>query len=143
MEAWRKEDEKYQKKTAGGVYFWSNNSRWGEVIDPKLYAKLPGYIQKSVVHLEARKTPDGMHAKIHYVNPNGKIEYYDEYGMADFMYGLKHTFGGKSDYGDMNDYEYEGGYSEGLELKKKGTQDREIEKWITINGKHIPVFKEG
>ncbi len=138
MEEWRKKDEKFQKKTAGGVYFWSGPGKWDDAIDEKLYNKLPGYIQKAVVHIEARRTPDGMHAEIHYVNADGQIEYYDEYGMADFMYGLKHTFGGKSDYGDMNEYEYDGKWSEGIQLKKK-----EIKKWITINGKHIPIFKEG
>lgn len=139
---WREKDEKFQKKTAGGVYFWgSSNSLWGKDIDEKLYEKLPAYIKKAVVHLDNNKTPDGNHAFIHYVNRDGQLEFYDDYGLADFFYALKHS--GRDAYGDMNDYEYDGQWSEGVQLSKKSSSDKgEPDKWITINGKHIPVYND-
>lgn len=116
---WRLKDEKFQKKTDGGVYFYSSpNSVYGKDIDEKMYDKLPKYIKKSVVQLESRKTGDGNHCEIYYVDKNGKIQWYDEYGMGDFMYGLKST--GKDEFGTVSDWNYDGQYKEGKQLSKKG-----------------------
>jgi len=115
--AWRMKNDKYQKKTEGGVYFYSSDKLWGQDIDEKMYDKLPKYIKKSVVMIEKRKTGDGIHAEIYYVNKDGKIEWFDEYGMGDFMAELKST--NKDDFGLVSDWEYDGSYKEGKQLKRR------------------------
>lgn len=118
-ESWRDKKPEFQRKTDGGVYFYSSpNSIYGKDIDEKMYDKLPKYIKKAVVQLESRKTGDGNHCEIYYVDKEGKIQWFDEYGMADFMYGLKS--GGKDEFGIVSDWEYDGKYQEGRQLNRKG-----------------------
>ena len=116
-DAWRMKAEKYQKKTDGGVYFYSSDKLWGQDIDEKMYDKLPKHIKKSVVMMEARKTVDGNHCEIYYVNKDGKIEWFDEYGLRDFMAELKST--NKDEFGNVMDWQYDGQYNEGKQLKRK------------------------
>ena len=73
-------------------------------------------MKKAVVALENSKTGDGNHATIYYVNSSGVIDYFDEYGLGDFYWGVKRI----TDVGDMNDYEYDGEYDTGRQLKIKG-----------------------
>lgn len=117
-EAWRKKDPKFQQKTEGGVYFYSSdNPIWGADIDERLYSKLPSYIKKSVVSLDNTKTLDGSHCDIYYVDKDGTIRYFDEYGVTDFMYGLKSS--GKDEFGVVSDWQYDGDYKEGKQLTRR------------------------
>ena len=128
-DAWRRKDPKFQKKTEGGVYFYNNpNSIYGKVIDEKMYDKLPGYIKKSVVMIEARNTADGNHCKIYYVDKDGKIQWFDEYGISDFMYELKS--GNKEDFGVVSDWKYDGSYKEGKQLESRSGKNTEPSKKI-------------
>ena len=118
MSSWRLKNEKFQKKTDGGVYFYSSeNSIWGKAIDEKMYDKLPKHIKKSVVMIESRKTGDGNHAEIYYVTKNGVIDWYDEYGLSDFYYGLKSI--DKNEFGTVSDWKYDGNYKEGRQLERR------------------------
>ena len=117
-ESWRNDNPKYQEKTLGGVYFYSApNSVWGSDINKQMYDKLPKHIQKSVVALMNSKTLDGNHASIWFIANDGETVFFDEYGLGDFYYNLKHM--DKSLFGDVNDFVYSGGYNEGDVLEKK------------------------
>ena len=100
--SWRLQDERYQRKTAGGVYFYSSPAGWGLDIDPALYKALPTYAQKAVLALDASRTADGVHYSIYYVDKQGTVQYFDEYGRSDFMWGVRHA---KDEMGDMNNWQ--------------------------------------
>lgn len=103
QEDWRQKDSKYQQKTLGGVYFYSSpNSIYGNNIDPVMYNKLPKRMKEAVIYLENSKTMDGNHATINFVNSDGVIEYFDEYGLGDFYWGVKHI----NNTGKVSDWEF-------------------------------------
>lgn len=106
------------QKTSGGVYFWSSpDSVTGKDIDEKMYSKLPKRMQDAVISLENTKTLDGNHASIYYITSNGTVDYFDEYGLGDFYWGVKHI--PKEDLGKVSDWQYSGNYSMGDQLKRK------------------------
>lgn len=53
LESWRSENPKFQEKTAGGVYFYDSPSTFGDVIERRIYDKLPKYAKESVVQLNS------------------------------------------------------------------------------------------
>lgn len=114
--SWRQREERYQKQTSGGVYFYSSpNSIFGMDIDPKMYNRLPKRMKDAVIAIDNTRTLDGNHATIYYINSNGVIDYYDEYGLGDFYATVRSI----TDVGNMNDYVYNGGYKVGEQLRRK------------------------
>lgn len=113
--AWRLEQPRYQRQTAGGVYFWSGPRRFEHDIDEKMYERLPKKMQSAVVALENSKTMDGNHASIYFINSQGQIDYFDEYGLGDFYAGVRAI----KDVGVASDWEYDGNYNTGDQLRRR------------------------
>lgn len=115
-EAWRMEKPIYQRQTLGGAFFWERMANHDfEVIDQNTYNKLPKYVQQAVVGLNANRTYDGIHYHIWFVDKNGEINDIDEYGWEDFIYLVREE---KKNIGNLNDFEYFGGFSSGDILRR-------------------------
>ena len=111
MESWREEKPIYQRMTEGGIYLFHKTGREGkfasnifETIHVKTYDRLPKYMQRSVVGLNANNTADGIHYHIWFVNKDGEIDDIDEYGWEDFIYWIREN---KGSIGNLNDFEYD------------------------------------
>lgn len=125
MESWREDKPIYQRQTEGGIYLFHKAGREGkfssnifETIHVKTYDKLPKYMQRSVVGLNANNTADGIHYHIWFVNKDGEIDDIDEYGWEDFIYWIREN---KNNIGNLNDFEYDeqNGFNLGEILRRR------------------------
>lgn len=90
-------------------------------IEMKTYNKLPKYIQDATIAVDSYdprsygyKEPINYH--IYYVDKDGKVNFYSGDG-ADFISNMRYW--GKDAFGKVDDFEYNGKFSEGDILKRK------------------------
>ena len=98
---WRSENPKYQEKTLGDVYFYSEPGRFGEAIERKLYDRLPNYAKKAVVQLFG----NGVSISGWFMTAKGLI--YMNHVNEDFWWSVRQH---KNDWVNANGFDNDGGH---------------------------------